>query len=95
MVSAAEWWIRESPAARATSLMYTEKRVCPRIEPCGTPIETARGPDNRPSDVEVLLTFCYTQGSLIKETHISIGFHLNKGLIKSLNQKTPKYCSLT
>uniref|UniRef100_A0A8C7LZD0 Neuralized-like protein 4 n=1 Tax=Oncorhynchus mykiss TaxID=8022 RepID=A0A8C7LZD0_ONCMY len=30
------------PAARATSLMYTEKRVGPRIEPCGTPIETAR-----------------------------------------------------
>jgi hypothetical protein len=28
--------------------MYTEKRVGPRIEPCGTPIETARGPDNRP-----------------------------------------------
>ena len=22
--------------------MYTEKRVGPRIEPCGTPIETAR-----------------------------------------------------
>ena len=22
----------------------------PRIEPCGTPIETARGPDNRPSN---------------------------------------------
>ena len=31
--------------------MYTEKRVGPRIEPCGTPIETARGPDNRPSDL--------------------------------------------
>ena len=29
----------------------TEKRVGPRIEPCGTPIETARGPDNRPSDL--------------------------------------------
>jgi hypothetical protein len=26
-------------------------RVVPRIEPCGTPIETARGPDNRPSDL--------------------------------------------
>ena len=24
-------WIKESPAARATSLMYTEKRVGPRI----------------------------------------------------------------
>ena len=23
--------------------MYSEKRVGPRIEPCGTPIETARG----------------------------------------------------
>jgi hypothetical protein len=32
--------------------------------------------------VELLLTFIYTQGSLIKETHISIGFHLNKGVIK-------------
>ena len=28
--------------------MYTEKRVGPRIEPCGTNIETARRPDNRP-----------------------------------------------
>ena len=31
--------------------MYTEKIVGPRIEPCGIPIETARGPDNRPSDL--------------------------------------------
>jgi hypothetical protein len=31
--------------------MYTEKRVGPRIEPCGTPIEAARGSDNRPSEV--------------------------------------------
>ena len=31
--------------------MYTEKRVGPRIEPFGTPIETARDPDNRPSDL--------------------------------------------
>jgi hypothetical protein len=31
--------------------VYTEKRVGPRIEPGGTPIETARGPDNRPSDL--------------------------------------------
>ena len=51
MVSSAYRWNRESPAARATSLMYTEKRVDPRIEPCGTPIETASGPDNRPSDL--------------------------------------------
>ena len=29
----------------------TEKRVSLRIEPCGTPIETDRGPDNRPSDL--------------------------------------------
>jgi hypothetical protein len=35
----------------AMSLMDTEKRVCPRIEPCGTPIETARGLDNSPSDL--------------------------------------------
>ena len=28
-----------------------EKRVGPRIEPCGTPIETASGPDNSPSDL--------------------------------------------
>ena len=27
--------------------MYTEKRVGPRIEPCGTCIETARDPDNK------------------------------------------------
>ena len=27
--------------------MYTEKRVGPRIEPCGTPIETARGPEQQ------------------------------------------------
>jgi hypothetical protein len=59
MVSSAKRWIKESLVARATSLMYTEKRVAPRIEPCGTPIETARGtpietargPDNRPSDL--------------------------------------------
>jgi hypothetical protein len=50
-VSSALRWIRFSPAARATSLMYTEKRVGPRIVPCGTPIETARGLDNRPSDL--------------------------------------------
>ena len=31
--------------------VYIEKRVGPRIEPCGTPIETARGLDNRPSDL--------------------------------------------
>ena len=31
--------------------MYTEKRVGPRIEPCGTPIETARGPYNKTSDL--------------------------------------------
>ena len=31
--------------------MYTEKRVGLRIEPCGTTIETARGPDNRLSDL--------------------------------------------
>ena len=30
--------------------LYTEKRVGPRIEPCGTPIETPRGPDNSPFD---------------------------------------------
>jgi hypothetical protein len=51
MVSSAWRWIRESPAARVTSLMYTEKIVGPRFEPCGTLIETARGPDNRPSDL--------------------------------------------
>ena len=28
-----------------------EKRVGLRIEPCGTPIEIARGSDNRPSDL--------------------------------------------
>ena len=28
-----------------------EKRVGPRVEPCGTPIETARSLDNRPSDL--------------------------------------------
>jgi hypothetical protein len=39
MVSSVERWIRESPAARATSLIYTEKRVGPRIESCGTPID--------------------------------------------------------
>ena len=33
MVLSAQRWIRESLAARATSLMYTEKRVGPRIEP--------------------------------------------------------------
>jgi hypothetical protein len=49
MVSSVYRWIKESPAARATSLMCTEKRVGLRIELCGTPIETARGPDNRPS----------------------------------------------
>jgi hypothetical protein len=27
------------------------KRVGPRIEPCGTPIETVRDPDNRLSDL--------------------------------------------
>ena len=48
LVLSAWRWIRESPAARATSLMYTEKRVGPRIEPFGFHIETARGPDNRP-----------------------------------------------
>ena len=31
--------------------IYTEKRVVPRIEPCGTPIEAARDPDNRPYDL--------------------------------------------
>ena len=31
--------------------IYTEKRAGLRIEPCGTPIETARGPDNRPSNL--------------------------------------------
>ena len=31
--------------------MYTEKKVDLRIEPCGTPIETVRGPDKRPSDL--------------------------------------------
>ena len=51
MVSSIYRWIRESHAARATSLIYTEKRVGPRIEPCGSPIETARGPDNMPSDL--------------------------------------------
>ena len=51
MVLSVKRWIKESPAARASSLIYTEKRVSPRIEPCGTPIETARGPDNRPSDL--------------------------------------------
>ena len=50
IVSSAKRWIRESPAARAISLIYTEKRVGPRIEPCGTAIETARGPDIRPYD---------------------------------------------
>ena len=30
MVASAERWIRESPAARATSLMYTDKRVGPK-----------------------------------------------------------------
>ena len=39
MVSSAYRWIRESPAAIATSLMYTEKSVSPRIEPCGTTID--------------------------------------------------------
>jgi hypothetical protein len=51
MVSSVKRWIRESPAGRVTSLIYAEKRVGPRIEPCSTPIETARGPDNRPSDL--------------------------------------------
>jgi hypothetical protein len=57
MVSSAWRWIRDKPAATvaraaiATSLMFTEKRVGPRIEPCGTPIDTARGQDNRPSDL--------------------------------------------
>jgi hypothetical protein len=51
MVSSAWRWIKESPAARATSLIYTEEIVGLRIEPCGTPIETARGLDNRPSDL--------------------------------------------
>ena len=51
MGSSAYRWVKDSPAARATSLIYTEKRVGPRIKPCGTPIETARGPDNRPSDL--------------------------------------------
>ena len=36
MVLSAWRWIRESHAARATSLIYTEKRVGLRIEPCGT-----------------------------------------------------------
>jgi hypothetical protein len=27
----------ESHAARATFLIYTEKKVSPRVEPCGTP----------------------------------------------------------
>ena len=31
--------------------IYPEKRVGPRIELCGKPIQTARGPDNRPSDL--------------------------------------------
>ena len=43
--------IRESPAARVTSLIFSEKRVGPRIEPCSTPIETARVSDNRLSDL--------------------------------------------
>ena len=51
IVSSALRGIRFSPAARGTSLMYTEKRVGPRIEPCDTPIESARGLDNRPSDL--------------------------------------------
>ena len=59
MVLSAWRWIRESPAARATSLMYTEKRVGPRIEPCGTPIDTARGPENRPLDLSL---FDFLQG---------------------------------
>ena len=42
MVSSAERWIRESPTARATSLIYTENRVGTRIEPCGTPIDCQR-----------------------------------------------------
>ena len=37
MVMSAYRWIKESPAAKVTSLMYTEKRVGLRIEPCGTP----------------------------------------------------------
>ena len=28
-------------------IQYTEKIVSPRIEPCGTPIESARGLDDR------------------------------------------------
>uniref|UniRef100_A0A674BVK9 Family with sequence similarity 210 member Aa n=1 Tax=Salmo trutta TaxID=8032 RepID=A0A674BVK9_SALTR len=39
-------------SSAATSLMYTEKRVGPRIEPCGTPVETARGPDNSLGQVD-------------------------------------------
>ena len=31
--------------------IYREKRVGPIIAPCDTPIETARGPENRPSDL--------------------------------------------
>ena len=51
MVSSVYRWIKESLAARATSLIYTERRVGPRIETCVTPIETARRPDNRRSDL--------------------------------------------
>jgi hypothetical protein len=40
-------------AASATSLIYTEKRVGLRIEPCGTPIETARVPDNRQGRMDI------------------------------------------